>query len=82
MRSKEKETISITPSFLSNEAICLMIESLIIPVEGEKLNDELEDVGAELLQLKTQHNCAAFTSGILSLLFALSQHFIIRLLPE
>ncbi len=53
-----------------------------MPAEGEKLNDAFEEVGAELLQLKTQHNCAALTSGVLSLLFALLQHFIIWLLPE
>ena len=80
-RSNEKETVSITLSFLSSNAICLIIESLIMMAEGEKLNDALEEVGAELLQFKAQHNCAADTSAVLSLLFALSQHSIIRLLP-
>lgn len=60
----------------------MTIESLIIIVEGEKLNDVLEEVGAESLQFNAQHNCAAITSGVLSLLFALSQHFIIWLFPE
>lgn len=58
-----------------------MIESLTIMAEGEKLNDVPEEFGTEFVQFKAQHNWAADTSGVLSLLFALSQHFIISLLP-
>lgn len=50
--------------------------------EGEKLKDAPEGVGTEFAQFKAQHNCVANTSGVFSLLFALSQHFIIWLLSE
>ena len=55
-RSNRKEILGACFSALSNAAICLRIESLIIMVEGEKLNDAPGAVGAGLLQLTAQHN--------------------------
>lgn len=63
----------------SSEAICLTIESLIMMVDGEKLNDVPEGVGAESLQFTAQHKRAIFASFVCSLLFAFLQQFIIRL---
>lgn len=45
--------------------------------EEEKLNDELDGVGVEFEQFIAQHKRAMLASRDLSLLFALSQHFII-----
>ncbi|MGB7070660.1 MAG: hypothetical protein WBD22_14300 [Pyrinomonadaceae bacterium] len=45
--------------------------------DGEKLKDAPDEVGVELEQLTAQHNRDACAAGVLSLLFALSQHFII-----
>ena len=50
--------------------------------EEEKLNDVLEEVGVESEQFSPQHNRAILASGDLSLLFALSQHFIILSFDE
>ena len=61
----------------SSEAICLLTESLIIKAEGEKLNDELEEVGAEFVQFKAQHKRAILTSGDCPALFAFLQQLII-----
>jgi hypothetical protein len=51
-------------------------------LDGEKLNDALEGVGAEFEQFTAQHKRAMLASGDRSLLFALSQHFIISPLGE
>ena len=83
VNSTGKETIELGSSFLNSEAICLIIESLITTAIGdEKLRIEPGDVGIGLVQFNAQHNRAAFASGERSLLFALSQHFIIWLFPE
>lgn len=58
-RSNRKEIFEAGFSALSNNAICLRIESLIITLEGEKLNTAPGEDGAGLLQLTAQHNCAA-----------------------
>jgi ABC-type phosphate transport system substrate-binding protein len=50
--------------------------------DGEKLNEPAVDVGAGSEQLTAQHKREASAAGVLSLLFALSQHFIILLLGE
>ncbi len=60
-RSNRKEILGACFSALSNAAICLRIESLIITLEGEKLNVALGEDGAGLLQLTAQHNFAALT---------------------
>ncbi len=74
MRLKESETTWIGFSFLSSEAICLRIESLIIIAEGEKLNDAPGEEGAGLLQFTVQHSCAALTLfASQSLVFFLQQ---------
>jgi hypothetical protein len=44
---------------------------------GEKLNEPLEDVGVVSEQFNEQHKRVASAQGVLSLLFALLQHFII-----
>lgn len=81
VRSNEICTVGSGLSLLKSDVICLMIESLIITIEGEELNDEPGDVGEESVQLRAQQSRAALISGVLSLLFALSQHFIIWLFP-
>jgi len=48
-----------------------------VTFDGEKLNDTLEGVGVDSEQFSPQHKRAMLASGDLSLLFALSQHFII-----
>jgi hypothetical protein len=58
-RSKKKGTVKAGFSFLSKDAICLMIESVIMTAEGEKLKDAPGEFGAGSLQLTAQHNCAA-----------------------
>lgn len=45
--------------------------------DGAKLNDTPDGVGVELEQFIAQHKRAASAAGVLSLLLALSQHFII-----
>ena len=49
---------------------------------GAELNELPEDVGAEFEQFKAQHKREASADGDLSLLFALSQHFIIDSFDE
>ena len=80
-RSNEIATIESDSSSLRSDVICLTIESLIITIEGEELNDEPGEVGNGLEQFIAQHKRAALASGDFSLLFALSQHFIIWLFP-
>lgn len=63
--------------FENNAAICSAIDFEIVIFDGEKLNDALDGVGTDSEQLTAQHKSAAFAAGDLSLLFALSQHFII-----
>ncbi|CAN5276851.1 hypothetical protein BH10ACI1_BH10ACI1_08000 [soil metagenome] len=63
----------------NSDAICLIIESLTVKAVGEKLNDELEDVGAESLQSKAQQMRATLASFDCSLLFAFLQQAIIWL---
>jgi hypothetical protein len=48
-----------------------------VAFDGEKLNDALEGVGVDSEQLSPQHTRAILAICDLSLLFALSQHFII-----
>lgn len=55
-RSNRKEIFGAGFSALSNAAICLRIESLMITLEGEKLNVAPGEDGAGLLQLTAQHN--------------------------
>ena len=81
-RSNEIETAETDFSLPSNNAICLIIESLMMTAEGEKLNDAPEEFGAESVQFKAQHKRATFASDVCSLLFAFLQHFIIWLFPE
>jgi hypothetical protein len=50
--------------------------------DGEKLNDALDEVGVDSEQLTAQHKRVASAAGVLSLLFALSQHFIILSFDE
>ena len=59
LRSKEYETFEAGFSLMSNAAICLRTESLMMIAEGEKLNDAPEELGVGLLQLIAQHNWAA-----------------------
>ena len=61
LRSKEYATFEAGFSLTSNAAICLRIESLIMMVDGEKLNDAPEELGVGLLQLIAQHNWTALT---------------------
>lgn len=66
-RSKAKETVWIGFSRTSSDAICLRIESLIMMLDGEKLNDAPGEFGVGLPQFTAQHNFAAL------MLLALSQ---------
>ena len=68
--------------FENNAAICSAIDFELIIFDGEKLNDALDGVGTDSEQLTAQHKAAAFAAGVPSLLFALSQHFIILPLNE
>ena len=80
MRSNKNATIAVGFSLMSrSEAICLLIESLIMMAEGEKLYEVPEGVGAESLQFIAQHKRATFASFDCSLLFAFLQQSIIRL---
>ena len=54
----------------------------LFKADGKKLNEPAEDVGADSEQLTAQHKRDASAAGVLSLLFALSQHFIILLFGE
>ena len=69
-------------AFGNKDAICSAINFGIVAVEGEKLNDALDGVGVEPEQFSAQHKRAILASGVLSLLFALLQHFIMRPLGE
>lgn len=64
-------------SFGNNAAICSAIDLEIWAFDGEKLSDALEGVGTDSEQLTAQHKPAEVAAGDPSLLFALSQHFII-----
>ena len=80
MHPKENVIVVIGFSLMRrSEAICLIIESLIMMAEGEKLNVVPEGVGAELLQFTAQHKRAIFASFDCSLLFAFLQQSIIWL---
>ena len=68
--------------FGNNAAISSAIDFEIAIFDGEKLNDMLDGVGVEFEQLTEQHKRAASAAGVISLLLALSQHFIISLLDE
>jgi len=50
-----------------------------VVVEGVKLNEMPDGAGIDSVQLTAQHKRVAFAAGDLSLLLALSQHFIILL---
>jgi|CXWL01.1.fsa_nt_gi hypothetical protein len=63
--------------FENNAAICSAIDLEMEILEEEKLYDALDEVGTDSEQLTAQHKSAAFAAGDLSLLLALSQHFII-----
>ncbi len=78
-RVRAKRTVKTGFSFLKSEAIRLMTDSEIFIAVGAKLNDEPEGAGTEFVQLRAQHNRAAFACGDFCLLFAFLQHFIIRL---
>lgn len=54
----------------------------IVKLHGEKLNEPAEEVGADSEQLTAQHNRVASAAGVVSLLFALSQHSIISSFTE
>jgi len=54
----------------------------LFKADGTKLNEPAEDVGADSEQLTAQHKRDASAAGVFSLLFALSQHFIILLFGE
>lgn len=56
LHSDENETFEAGFSRPSNDAICLRIESLIMIVEGEKLNAKPEEVGVGLPQFIAQHS--------------------------
>lgn len=63
----------------NKEAICAAIDLEIVMFEGTELNVKAGDAGTDSEQFIQQHKRAILASRDLSLLFALSQHFIIRL---
>ena len=69
-------------SILNRSSIWAEIESSTATDDGEKLNERPDEVGAESVQFNAQHSCAAVTAADFSLLFALSQHFIIPIFSE
>lgn len=63
-------------AFGNKAAIWSAIDLETSDIDGEKLNDALDEVGIDSEQLTAQHKRAACAEGVLSLLLALSQHFI------
>ena len=76
-RSSENTVVETGFSLLVRTcAICLIIESLIMMAEGEKLKAELEEVGAGSVQLSAQQTLAISVTGASKRPFALSQQSI------
>ena len=69
-------------SFANNAAICSAIDFETVNPEREKLIEAANAVGADFEQFIAQQSRAASAAGDLSLLFALTQHFIISRLGE
>jgi hypothetical protein len=63
--------------FAKSSAICSATDVVITKFVGVELKEPTGDDGTELEQFKAQHKREASADGDLSLLFALSQHFII-----
>ncbi len=59
-----------------------MIDFVTVLFDGAKLHELPNEVGADSEQFTAQQSRAASALGVLSLLLALSQHFIIWLLAE